>query len=99
MDQKPSTLTAITFFFFFGLHLFLDQKGVTLRNSAPGATIPSNTTGVKKQYGKIVNIMCAAAWPKELTRRLYDDPDIKIWVYFKPHPGDVVASLHKTFLG
>ena len=29
-------------FFLFGLHLFLDRKRVTPRNSAPGATIPSN---------------------------------------------------------
>ena len=30
--------------FFCGLHLFLDRKGVTPRNPAPGATIPSNAT-------------------------------------------------------
>ena len=32
-------------FFLFSLHLFLDRKGVTPRNSAPGATIPSDATG------------------------------------------------------
>ena len=30
--------------FFFGLHLFLERKGVTPRNSAPGSTIPSKAT-------------------------------------------------------
>ena len=36
--------------FFFGLHLFLDRKGVTRRTPAPGAIIHSNATVPRQSF-------------------------------------------------
>ena len=45
LDQNPTNFTAKTFFFFFfGLHLILDQKRVAPRNLTQGAIVPSNAS-------------------------------------------------------
>ena len=43
LDQKPTNLTAKTFFVFWSSPIFRPKR-VTPRNAAPGATIPSNAS-------------------------------------------------------